>query len=205
MAIVLFNHGWYSPVFWFTELGFLVLGIAASHEAFRWVFSGFYRLNWFRWFYYGGIGFTFAISVVNSAMHPPVNASLFFGWILQLGIAINGIQAAIFALFYLLVKLLDIGFRRYAFGISLGLGMASVGTLLPYAARSKFGTGIGNLFVYAPTVAYFVSLAVWISAFIKAQPEPEGWAPPMPPEQMAEEVKQYIAVMKSFFGKQDAS
>src|SRR5258708_6642602 len=52
LAMVLFKHLWYPPVFWGTELGFLVLGIAASHEAFRWVFSGFYRLTWFRWFYY---------------------------------------------------------------------------------------------------------------------------------------------------------
>jgi hypothetical protein len=206
LTMVVFLGDWYSRVFVWTEFGFLVLGIAASHEAFRWMFSGFYRLTWFRWFYYGGIGATIAISVVNSVMHPPVNASSpIFGRLLQYSIVINGIQAAIFALFYLLVKLLEIGFRRYAFGISLGLGVASVGTLLPYVARSEFGTGIEKLFVYAPTVAYFVSLVVWLSAFTKAEPEPEAWAPPMPPEQMADEVKQYLAVMKSFFGKNDAS
>jgi hypothetical protein len=200
-----FDQGVYFRVYWWTEIGFLVLGIAASHEAFRWVFSGFYRLNWFRWFYYGGIGLTVTISAVNSALHPPVNAEPLFGRILQFSIIINGIQAAIFALFYLLVKLLEIEFRRYAFGISLGLGVASVGTVLPYVARSEFGTGFENFVAYAPSVAYFVGLIVWLSAFVKAEPESQAWVPPMPPEQMAEEVRQYIAAMKSFFGKHDAS
>jgi hypothetical protein len=202
---VLSDKNLYFRIFWWTELGFLVLGIAASHEVFRWVFSGFYRLSWFRWFYYGGISLTVGVSALNSALHRPETAIPVLAWILQFGIVINGIQAAIFALFFLLVKLLEVGFRRYAFGISLGLGIASVGTLLPYAARSEFGTKLEHLFVYAPTVAYFVSLLVWLSAFIKAEPEPQAWAPPMPPEQMAAEVRQYIAAMKSFFGKHDAS
>lgn len=204
LSAVELDESVYFRVFWLTELGFLVLGIAASHEVFRWVFSGFYRLKWFRWFYYGGIGLTIAITAVNSAVHAPLNTKdPLFGVILQFSIVINGIQAAIFALFYLLVKLLSIGFRRHAFGISLGLGIASVGTLLSYVGRSEFGTILANIVVYAPTVAYFVSLIVWLSAFIKPEPSPEAWAPPMPPEQMAEEVRQYIAVMKSFFGKHD--
>ncbi|MBZ5525038.1 MAG: hypothetical protein LAP21_22645 [Acidobacteriia bacterium] len=206
LSVVELGESVYFRVFWWTELGFLALGIAASHEAFRWVFSGFYRLKWFRWFYYGGIGLTIAISAINSAIHAPVNTQdVAFGRILQFSIVINGIQAAIFALFYLLVKLLEIGFRRYAFGISLGLGIASVGTLLPYVVRSEFGTVLENIVLYAPTVAYFVSLIVWLSAFTRAEPESEAWAPPMPPELMAEEVKQYIAAMKSFFGKHDES
>jgi hypothetical protein len=200
---VVFDPHWYSLVFWWTEIGFLGLGIAASHEVFRWVFSGFYRLQWFQWFYYGGIGLTVAISAVNSAIHPPVNTDPLLGRILQFSIVINCIQAAIFALFYLLVKVLEISFRRHAFGISLGLGIASVGTLLPYVARSEFGTRLENLIVYAPTVAYFVSLLVWLSAFIKPEPDEEAGTPPMPPEQMAEEVRQYIAVLKGFFGKKE--
>src|SRR5258708_1919255 len=188
----------YFFTFWWSELGFLVLAIAASHEVFRWVFSGFYRLPWFRLFYYGGIGITIAVTAVNLIIHPPAPAdgsSPIFGWILQFGIVINGIQAAIFALFYLLVKLLDIDFRRYPFGISLGLGIASVGTLIPYVARSIFGTENESFFVYAPTVAYFVSLLVWLSAFVKAEPEESMLVPPMRPEEMAEEVEQYVAVL----------
>jgi hypothetical protein len=191
----------YFFTFWSTELGFVVLAIAASHEVFRWVFSGFYRLPWFRAFYYGGIGITIAIVGINSLLHAPLNVHPLVGRILPFVIVINGIQAAIFALFFLLVKLLDIGFRRYAFGIALGLGIASVGTLIPYVARSIFGTELENFFLYAPTVAYFVSILVWLSAFMKAQPEEDAIIPPMRPEEMAEEVGQYVVVLKGFFGK----
>jgi hypothetical protein len=181
----------YFFTFWSSELGFLVLAIAASHEVFRWVFSGFYRLPWFRAFYYGGIGLTIVIVGINSLLHVPVNVHPLVGRILPFGIVINGIQAAIFALFFLLVKLLDMGFRRYPFGIALGLGIASVGALIPYVARSIFGTELENLFLYAPTVAYFVGLLVWLSAFLKSEPD-DAMNPPMRPEDMAEEVGQYV-------------
>jgi len=193
----------YFWVFWATELGFLVLAIAASNEVFIWIFYGFYRLPWFRWFYFGGIGITLAIVGINMLLHAPVNVHPFVGRILPFGIVINGIQAAIFALFFLLVKVLDIGFRRYPFGIALGLGIASVGTLIPYVARSIFGTELENLILYAPTVTYFVSLMVWLSAFLKSEPEDEAMVPPMRPEEMAEQVGQYIVVLKSFFGKKE--
>jgi len=193
----------YFWVFWGTELGFLVLAIAASTEVFIRVFYGFYRLPWFRWFYFGGIGITLAIVGINMLLYAPVKVHPFVGRILRFGIVINGIQAAIFALFFLLVKVLDIEFRRYPFGIALGLGIASVGTLIPYVARSIFGTELENFILYAPTVTYFMSLLVWLSAFLKSEPEDDAMNPPMRPEEMAEEVGQYVAVLKGFFGKKE--
>lgn len=203
LAVFIFRHDPYGYfyTYWTTELGFLLLAIAASHEVFRWVFSGFYLLQWFRWFYYGGIFLTVAIAGVNAAMHHPANDDMGW-WVFSLGIVINSIQSAIFALFYLLARLLDISFRRYAFGIALGLGVAAVGTVISYAIRSEIGTKIGDPAVYGPTVAYFVSLIVWLSAFMGAVPEPEAWEPPMPPEQMADEVRRYMDVLKGFFRKE---
>src|SRR5947207_13333330 len=55
----------YFYVFWWTDPGFLLLGIAALHEAFQKVFAGFYLLRWFRWFYYSGIAGLVSIAVIN--------------------------------------------------------------------------------------------------------------------------------------------
>src|SRR5438270_5570605 len=155
----------YFYTYWYTDPGFLLLGIAALHEVFRQVFAGFYLLRWFRWLYYGGITIIVLIAVINSVVNRPVHVYPIFGIILGVGIAVNCIQAAIFALFYFLAKVLDVEFRRYTFGIVLGFGISSIGTLIPFVLRSIFGTKLENFVVYAPSVAYFVSLAVWLSAF----------------------------------------
>jgi len=193
----------YYYVYWWSELGFLLFAIASAHEVFRHVFSGFYLLRWFRWLYYGGISLAVVLATINSVLHPPVNMSRLEAGVLALAIVINCLQVAIFSLFYVLTKVLDVNFRRYVFGIALGLGIASVGSLTAFVGRSKFGTRHENFAVYAPTVAYFVSLLVWLSAFVKAEPEEESMTPPMPAEEMADEVRQYVAVLKSFLGKKE--
>ena len=193
----------YFYTYWYTDPGFLLLGIAALHEVFRQVFAGFYLLRWFRWLYYGGITIVVLIAVVNSLVNRPMNVYPVFGIILDVGIAVNCIQAAIFALFYFLAKVLDVEFRRHTFGIVLGFGISSIGTLIPYVARSTFGTKFESLVIYAPSVAYFVSLAVWLSAFLWPEPTQDDQASTKSPEEMAEEVREYLKVLRGFFRKQE--
>ena len=102
-----------------------------------------------------------------------------------------------------MAKLLDVEFRRYTFGIVLGFGISSIGTLIPYVARSTFGTKFESLVIYAPSVAYFVSLAVWLSAFLWPEPTQDDQASTKSPEEMAEEVREYLKVLRGFFGKQE--
>ena len=194
----------YSYVYLWTDPGFLVLGICAMQEVFRDVFAGFYLLPWFRRLYYGGIIVTVLIAVLNSIVNRPVHVPPLAATLLDIGIAINCIQAAIFALFYLSAKLLDMAFRRHSFGIVLGFGIASIGTLVPYVLRSTFGTKFETFIIYAPSVAYFVSLGVWLSAFFRPEAEHDQ-APSKSPEQMAGEVSEYLKVLRSFFGKHHES
>src|SRR5215471_1628092 len=95
----------YFYVFWWTELGFLLLSIAALHESFRSVFEGFYLVQWFRWFYFGGIVLVVTVSIVNSIFNRPVQVHPLLRIILDVGIPINCILAAIFGLFYASAKL----------------------------------------------------------------------------------------------------
>jgi hypothetical protein len=203
MAVRVFTvfQPYYYFVYWWSELGFLLLAIASAHEVFRHVFSGFYLLRWFRWCYYGGIFAAVSLAAINSAFYPPADMERLEANVLTLAIVINCLQVAIFSLFYVLTKVFAVSFRRYVFGIALGLGLAAAGSLFALVGRSKFGTSHENFVVYAPTVAYFVSLLVWLSAFVKAEPAEQTMTPPMRPEEMAEEVGQYIAVLKGFFGK----
>jgi|SRR5215471_6303236 len=191
----------YFYVYWWTDVGFLLLGIASTHEAFRSVFEGFYLLRWFRWSYFGAIGIVVGISIVHSIFNRPVHLHPVFRIVLDIQIPINCIQAAIFGLFYLCVKLFNVGFKRYPFAIVLGFGISAMGTLVPLVMLSEFGKKFKGFAFYAPAVAYYISLLVWFSAFLRPEPEEDEKAPPLSPQQMADEVTQYTRVLKGFFGK----
>src|SRR5262249_32392004 len=107
----------YFFVFWWTEAFLFLLSLAALHEVFHWVFRGFYRLWWFRVFYYGSIAGVLILTVVNALLHPQVQAHPVISTILNVSIAIDFIQAGIVALFYILRKFLMVEFRRHAYGI----------------------------------------------------------------------------------------
>jgi len=195
----------YFYVFWWTDLGFLLFGIASIHKAFRSVFEGFYLLRWFRWLYFGAIGTIVAASILNSVFNRPVEVFPFLRIVLDIETPIYCVQAAIFGLFYLCVKLLNVGFRRYPFAIVLGFGIQAMGTLLPFVARSIFGKKAEIFVAYTHVVAYYMTLAVWLSAFLGTDRGQDEQAPPMSSEQMADQVRQYTRIVKGFFGRSNAS
>ena len=45
--ITIGNYRVYFYVFWWTDALLLLLGLAALHETFRWVYEGFYEFWWF--------------------------------------------------------------------------------------------------------------------------------------------------------------
>ena len=198
-------YGGYFYAFWWTELFFLALGIAALHESFRSVFEGFYLLKWFRWAYFSSIALILLLSILNSVVNRPMQLHPLLRLVLDITIPINCILAAIFGLFYASVKLLSVGFRRYAFAIALGFGISAVGTLIPIVIRSAFGKNFDNFLIYAPSLAYYITLAVWLSAFLMPEADEDESSPSLSPEQMAKEVTQYTRILKGFFGKSNES
>ena len=194
-------YGGYFYIYWWTELFFLFLGVVALHESFRSVFEGFYLLKWFRWAYFGGITAVLLVSILNSVFNRPTQMHPLLRLVLDITTPVNCILAAIFGLFYLSAKLLSVSFRRHAFAIALGFGISAVGTLVPNAIRSAFGKNFDNFFIYADSVAYYITMAVWLSAFLRPEADEDEAPPPLSPQQMAEEVTQYTRILKGFFGK----
>jgi hypothetical protein len=181
----------YFYVYWITTALLLLLGLAAVHEVFRWIYEAFYEFFWFRLLYYGVIGIVLAITSSNALVNPPVQAHPLVGLILDLGIAINFLRAGIACLFYALMRPLSISFQRYSHGVVLGFLVSSVGSLMGYLPVSIFGTKWHMVARFVPPVAYIVALAVWISAFIVREDEQREWTPPMSPEQMLQEIRRY--------------
>lgn len=188
------HYRFYFYVYWSTDAILVLLSLAALHEIFHWMFEGFYRLRWFRLFYYGTIAIALGIAVRNAVVAPPVQAHPVISLILDVGIAMNFVLAGIASLFFAFRWLLVIEFRRHAYGMVLGFGISSVLPLLGYLARSEFGTKLETFARYSSGVGYILGLAIWVASFSSPEPE-DKWAPPMSPERMLAEVQGYLKVL----------
>ena len=190
------NYHVYFYAYWVSNGVLLLFGLAALHEVFYWVYEGFYSLRWFQVFYYSAIGIVLLGSVRNSIANPPIQADPLVSMILGIGIAINFIQVAIVAVFSVLIKPLNIGYRRYPFGIAAGFGASAMGPLIGYFSRSIFGTRLDTFAQNASAVAYIFALVIWIMAFFRQEPEELAWTPPMSPEEMLRMVRGYLKVLR---------
>jgi hypothetical protein len=185
----------YFLVFWGSNALLLILGLAALHEAFHWVYEGFYEFWWFRVGYFGAIAVVLLVTVRNAMVNSPVQAHPVIGLILDIGIAVNLLQAGIAALFAILAKPLAIEHRRYPFGIVAGFAASSLGPFVGYLVRSIFGKNLDTFAQNASAVAYILGLVIWIAAFARPEPEEKAWTPPMPPEEMLRVVRGYLHVL----------
>jgi hypothetical protein len=188
----------YYFVYWGTEAIAVLLATLALLEVFRWVFALFWLSGWFRWLSYGFIVLALSIPVANAIRNPPAHMDPLSGLIFSAGITINFIQAAIFLLFWLLSRSLEIGFRRYAFGIVLGFGASSCGTLIGWFARYIFGTNFNFFAMYLPPVAYIYALGFWLHVFWRKEPTEEERTLPLTPEELAEQMRRYSELMRQY-------
>lgn len=172
----------------------MLLSLAALHEVFHWMFEGFYRLWWFQLFYYGTLILVLGVAIRNAVVSPPVQAHPVISLILDVNIALNFVLAGIVGLFVALHGLLATEFRRYAYGIVIGFGFSSAGSLLGYLARSEFGTKLETFARYSSAVGYILGVIVWVASFSSTEPQ-DKWEPPMSPERMLEEVQGYLKAL----------
>jgi hypothetical protein len=135
------------------------------------------------------------LALRNAAVNPPVQAHPLVGFVLDMGIGVNLLQAGIACVFYTLMQPLGIEFRRYPFGITLGFLLSATGSLLGYLAISVFGINFRGFARYASPVSYILGLIIWLSAFFWADIKEEEWSPPISPERMLEEVRGYLRAL----------
>ena len=182
-------------VYWGTEAVAVLLATLALLEVFRWVFALFWLRAWFRWISYGFVVLTLSLPIAVAIRNPPAHMSQIGGLIFSAGITINFVQAAIFLLFWLLSKSLQIGFRRYAFGIMLGFGVSSVGTLIGFFARSVFGTKFHLLAIYLPPLTYILALAFWLYVFWREEPQESK---PLTPDELADQFRRHAELIRQY-------
>jgi hypothetical protein len=188
----------YYFVYWGTEAIAVLLATFALLEVFRWIFALFWLSWWYRGFLYGSIIFMLGLAIANAVLNPPAYMHRIGALIFSSGIVVNFMQLTIFMVFWLLSRHLRVGFRRYAFGIMLGFGIASFGTLSARLLRSVFGTKFAIVSAYIPPVAYIFALVFWLHVFWREEPPESEWSLPITPEELAEQVREYTKILKKF-------
>jgi hypothetical protein len=199
----------YDELFFFVYYGtdalYAIFGLLALYEAFREVFLVFYKV-WRRF----EILFPAALLVIvilgtwNAALHPAKQAPYVIVVLLAIGKVIKYLQVGVFVLFFTLVWVLGLDWEEYPFGIVLGFTISAAGTWLAYDVRSEFGTKYSSFFKYAPPVAYFGAILVWLATFIRKPRGPRQLQTGLPPEQMLEQAKGYLKILKGTDKNSDA-
>jgi hypothetical protein len=188
----------YYFVYWSTEAVAVLLSILALLEVFRWIFALFWLSWWYRGFLYGSIVFVLGLTIANAILNPPAHMGPWSALIYSSGIVVNFMQLTIFMVFWLLSRHLRVGFRRYAFGIMLGFGVSSFGTLSAGLLRSVFGTKLTVVSIYLPAVAYILALVFWLHVFWREEPPETRQAMPITMEELSEQVREYTRILKKF-------
>lgn len=188
----------YYFVYWGTDGVAVLLSIVALLEVFRWIFASFWQSWWYRGFLYGSVLLVLAFAIANAVLNPPANMDPIGALIYSAGIAVNFMQLTIFAVFWLLSRRLQIGFRRYAFGIMIGFGVSAFGTLFARVLRSGFGTNFTAVATYIPPVAYILALGFWVHVFWREEPPEAERDLPLTPEELAEQMRRYAELMKQY-------
>src|SRR6185312_15907664 len=188
----------YFGIYWVNEALGVVLAFLALNEAIRSVFRNFLGMRWFRWLF-PVIGMSMlGVAVLRIILIPRPAFSLFTTTILGLEIAVGFLQFGIFIVFIILIRLFHLRWGQRAAGIVFGFGVSAAGSLVAFLLRSEFGTKFSPLAGITPPIAYIIGVAIWLAAFIKAEPErPElAWAVALTPEQMITELRRHTKTVK---------
>jgi hypothetical protein len=161
----------YFYLYWGLEAVYAVLGFAAIHEVFRYVFENFTSLPWFKWLLPGMIGLMLGISVLITVLHRAVDLGPLEEGIFSLQIAVRCLQLGIFFLIFWLARFFDLDYRQYAFGIAGGFGIAAAGILLGTLVRTGLGLKFLIFFEYVPAVSYCLAVTVWLASFVRPEPD----------------------------------
>jgi hypothetical protein len=191
-------------VVWATEALYAMFALLALYEVFHEVFRPFYMVwRWFPLVFPAAVTLIAFVSIRSAILHPALQAPRILQIVFGSAKAVNYLEAVLFGLFFGLVLLLGVRWKSYPFGIVEGFGLSALGALIAYGLRSEFGTKYDTFAKYAPPVAYFVGVLVWLDTFLR-QPDPEvvhAWRDQVTPEQLLAEARGYITILKRILGK----
>jgi hypothetical protein len=176
----------YFYVYWISEIGYAVLGVAVMYEVYRSVFPGFRTFWWFRPVLPFIVLFTTAITIMHMMGLPAGLHQALMSWIVAGELWVRIVQVTIFVLLGIFVAFFGLRWRQYPFGIAAGFGLYATVALLGTEKYSEFGTRFAFAWSVLSVVAYSMAALIWLWFFSGAPPQedlPSG-SPPVPIEDL---------------------
>ncbi|HZU31605.1 MAG TPA: hypothetical protein VFB79_10840 [Candidatus Angelobacter sp.] len=193
----------YFYVYWTSEAFYVVLSFLVIQEAFRSVFRNFYSLRGFK-LSFPGIGVLILfIAFIRVIFFRPHDSNPAVVTLFSLEIAVGFLQFAVFFVFILLVRFFHMRWRQLAFGIVLGFGIASAGSLVAFLLRSEFGKNLEGVLRIMTPLSYIIGVAVWLAIFLKGENSElaRNWDSTLTPEQMISELRRHTEAVKGILGR----
>jgi hypothetical protein len=162
----------YFQVYWSDQVVYSALGMLALYDVFRHIFRPFYEL--FRWFWIifpATILTVLTASIFLTILRPPTQAPGVLGVVLSFAVIDSYIQMGLFCMFFVLMILLGIRWRSYAFGIIEGFAASALGSLLGFGVRYVLGVNYNTLGRLAPPLGFLFAVLLWLNAFLRP-PDP---------------------------------
>jgi hypothetical protein len=172
----------YFYVYWTSEVGYAVLGIAVMYEVYRTVFPGFRTFWWFRPIFPVIVLSTTVITIIHMMGLPAGLHQPFMSWIVAGELWVRILQVTIFVVLGILVTFFGLRWRQHPFGIAAGFGLYATVALLGTEKYSEFGTRFAWAWSVLSVVAYSMAALIWFWFFSGAPPQenhPSG-GPPFP-------------------------
>lgn len=195
------NYRAYFYLYWYTQVGEMLLAISSVYESFVHTFQSFSRMWWFRSMF----PFTIAISVLYAGLesyaHPFNGMDSLDSSLVRIAIVENYVLVGICALFFILVVLLQVRWRLYEFPLVLGFGIAATAFGIAGVVRSEFVTRFSFFSVELPGVAFIVAELLWLSAVLAKESPMAQNLPAKPTKEMVGELREQVQVLRRFLGK----
>ena len=159
------NYLVYFYTYWATEAVYTLLSLFLILEAFRNIFKDFYLSKAFQ-VMLGCGGIAILILAAGTPIGQHVAVSSVTAVILSANLVVSLLQMSTLLVVLGLIVFFNTKGYGYEVGIVVGYGVFASVHLIVLAIRSQLGPHHQSIVAYAPTVAYMISVMVWLYTFL---------------------------------------
>jgi hypothetical protein len=194
------NMTLYARVYWWTEVGDVILSVLAMRESFLNTFRLFTRFRWFLWIVWCSVGAALLYAAFRAAFFPPLHHTRQGAIIIGLETAFDYSLAAVGILYFAILLFSRTQDRPWEAGIVSGFTINAVFAVLGLLSISIFGTKFRVLNEWIPAVAYIMAELEWAVVLSRPERTTRNTMPSVRAEDLTM-LDQYKRTLQRFLGR----
>jgi hypothetical protein len=190
----------YAHVYWWTEVGDVILSVLAMRESFLNTFRLLTRFRWFLWVVWCSVGAALLYAAFRAAVFPPLHHTRQGAIIIGLETAVDYSLAAVGIVYFAILLLSRTQHRPWEAGIVSGFTVNAVFAVLGLLTISIFGTKFRVLNEWIPAVAYIMAALEWAVVLSRPERTTRNTMPKLRVEDLTV-LDQYKRTLQKFLGR----